>query len=145
MSKEILRFSSNESNRSGRVLPSECFNIVPLLIDVKLFFDKFTYFNFSEVKKILGISPSSVLFCRFRCIKDELHLHLNFDGSFSLILFPGNAIVTNAQDRAFRNVPLSVSPETYMFTIDLRDSNTCTSPDNSPGSFCKSTLLFYGS
>ena len=72
-------------------------------------------------------------------------MHLNFDRSFPLILFPGNAIVTNAHDRSSGNVPLNVIPEANMLTIDLRDTNTCTSSDNSPGVFCKSTLLFYGS
>ena len=70
------------------------------IIDVILFLDKFTYVKFTAVKKILGISPSSMLFCRFRCVEDELPLHLNFDGSFPLILFPGNTIAQSPQDRA---------------------------------------------
>ena len=88
-----------------------------------------------------------MFFCRFRCVKDELPLHLNFDGSFP-ILFPCNTIAQSPQGRASGNVPLSVSPEANILTIYLRDSNKCTSPDNSPGvffNFYKSTLLFYGS
>ena len=123
MSKERFRLSAKERNRRGRRLTSDL-NFVPLLSDLKRFFDKSKVFNVSKVKKILGISPLSMLLFSFSIFKDWLpSLHSNFDGSFPLILFPGSTTVINAQDRASGNVPLSVSPETYKYSIDLRDSN----------------------